>query len=185
MNKRALLLLVSMLSSSAFLAHAETVGEALAKCSETKNSLQRLVCYDRAEKALNRHSGIQAPMPSAVAISPSTTNASPRTNAPVTPRQSAPVARQETRPDSEFGLEHKIVSKDLADAFSGTVVSISKTIREQLILTFDNGAVWRQTSDDSIRIRKGQTVTIERGVLGAFYAKIDGVKKRMKVERVK
>ena len=46
MNKRALLLLVSVLPFSAFLAQAETVGEALAKCSETKNSLQRLVCYD-------------------------------------------------------------------------------------------------------------------------------------------
>ena len=50
MNKRALLLLVSVLPFSAFLAQAETVGEALAKCSETKNSLQRLVCYDRVEK---------------------------------------------------------------------------------------------------------------------------------------
>lgn len=177
MNKRALLLLVSVLPFSAFLAQAETVGEALAKCSETKNSLQRLVCYDRVEKQVNRLSGTQAGIP--VAIPSNTpTVASER-------RREAPVSQAPAPKDEQFGLEHKVKTETLADTFAGTVTKITKTARGKLILTFDNGTVWQQTIDTTLKVKEGETVLIERGVLGAFFLKKEGLNTRMKVKRVK
>ncbi|MCQ8847731.1 hypothetical protein NQT74_03995 [Alteromonas stellipolaris] len=176
MNKRALLLLVSVLPFSAFLAQAETVGEALAKCSETKNSLQRLVCYDRVEKQVNRLSGTQAGIP--VTPSNTPTVASER-------RREMPVNQAPAPKDEQFGLEHKVKTETLADTFAGTVTKITKTARGKLILTFDNGSVWQQTTDTTLKVKEGETVLIERGLLGAFYLKKEGLNKRMKVKRVK
>jgi len=177
MNKRALLLLVSVLPFSAFLAQAETVGEALAKCSETKNSLQRLVCYDRVEKQVNRLSGTQAGIPVATP-SNTPTVASER-------RREMPVSQAPAPKDEQFGLEHKVKTETLADTFAGTVTKTTKTARGKLILTFDNGSVWQQTTDTTLKVKEGETVLIERGLLGAFYLKKEGLNKRMKVKRVK
>ena len=128
MNKRALLLLVSMLSSSAFLAQAETVGEALAKCSETKNSLQRLVCYDRVEKQVNRLSGAQAGIPVAM---PNNTPAVASER-----RREVPVSQAPAPKDEQFGLEHKVKTETLADSFAGTITKLTKTTRGKFIITF-------------------------------------------------
>ncbi|MBQ4827709.1 hypothetical protein J8L84_00290 [Alteromonas sp. MMG017] len=177
MNKRALLLLVSMLSSSAFLAQAETVGEALAKCSETKNSLQRLVCYDRVEKQVNRLSGTQAGIPIAM---PNSTPAVASER-----RREAPVSQTPAPKDEQFGLEHKVKTETLADTFAGKITKIAKTARGKFVLTFNNGSVWQQTTDTTLKVKEGETVIIERGLLGAFYLKKEGINKRMKVKRVK
>ncbi|VEL95526.1 hypothetical protein ALT761_00480 [Alteromonas sp. 76-1] len=174
MNKRALLLLVSVLPFSAFLAQAETVGEALAKCSETKNSLQRLVCYDRVEKQVNRLSGTQAGIP--VAIPSNTpTVASER-------RREVPVSQAPAPKGEQFGLEH---TEKLADSFTGTINKITKTARGNLILTFNDGSVWQQTTSTELKLKEDETVMIQRGMMGAFYMKKEGHNKRMKVKRVK
>ena len=177
MRNRALVLLVSVLPFSAFLAQAETVGEALAKCSETKNSLQRLVCYDRVEKQVNRLSGAQAGIPVAM---PKASNA---------PAVSAERRRVETvsqaPKEKQFGLEHKVKTETLADTFAGKITKIAKTARGKFVLTFNNGSVWQQTTDTTLKVKEGETVIIERGLLGAFYLKKEGINKRMKVKRVK
>ena len=44
------------------------------------------------------------------------------------------------------------------------------------ILKLDDGAIWRQTDDNELLkpAHKGSTVEIRKGVLGAFFIKVDG-----------
>lgn len=50
-----------------------------------------------------------------------------------------------------------------------------------------NGMVWKQAEQDllGVRPREDQQVTIEPGFLSAWYLKIDGINKRLRVRRIK
>ena len=178
MKFRALFLLATTLPLAAFSGQAETINDALLKCKNTDNSLKRLVCYDRVVRDMNQYSGTQE------AIS-RTVNLPPRPPASVAPRavEDAPV--QARQPQTQFGLEHKASTENLDSSLVATVTALSKAARGEIIVTLDNGTVWKQTNDVDLKLSVGQTVVIERGILGAFYATVDGMKKRMKVKRVK
>ena len=47
--------------------------------------------------------------------------------------------------------------------------------------------VWKQAEQDllGVRPREDQQVTIEPGFLSAWYLKIDGINKRLRVRRIK
>ena len=69
---------------------------------------------------------------------------------------------------------------------SGTITDVSTSPRGDYIITLDSGMVWRQTSDDvNYKFRKGDTVLVERGALGAFYLKKSGASGRIGVRRIK
>jgi len=175
MKFRAFFLLAATFSMASFSVQAESVSDALAKCRNTENSLQRLVCYDRVAKDVTSYSGAEDNISRSLPIRP----AKPMAAAP------RPMAAQSEKPTVEFGREH-IRDKDrLDDSLSGVVTNLSETARGELVISFDNGTVWQQSNEMSLKLKVGQMVIIERGMLGAFYAKIEGVKKRMKVKRVK
>ena len=178
MKFRAFFLLATTLPLAAFSGQAETINEALLKCKNTENSLKRLVCYDHVVKDMNQYTGTQE------AIS-RTLNTKPRPPVASAPRveSAAPVQRSESQ--TEFGMEHKVVVENLADTMTATVTKISKTALGKIVVTFDNGTVWKQTNNVDLKLSVGQTVNIERGMLGAFYATVEGMNKRMKVKRVK
>lgn len=50
-----------------------------------------------------------------------------------------------------------------------------------------NGMIWKQSEQDllGVRPRENQQVTIEPGFLSAWYLKIDGINKRLRVRRIK
>lgn len=179
MKIRGLLVLVTALSSTAFSAQAETISDALLACGNTGNSLKRLVCYDDVVKNINNYTGTQEAISRTVALAP-------RANKNVESQQ--PVKAEPTPPrtsNSEFGLEHKVSLDDLPDSFAGVVSKVTKSPRGYIIITFDNGSIWQQSDDKDLKIKVGQEIMIERGMLGAFYAQKEGVNKRMKVKRVK
>lgn len=159
---------------------AETIGNALKQCSEQQNSLQRLVCYDRVVKDINQYSGLEEaiqrgyPVPSSKAE-----NRSP------VPAPRAPVAQADSpQSGTEFGLEHKKSVNEDMDSLSAGITKVEKTLRGKYIITLENGTVWQQTDDDLLKLEEGQTVTIERGMLGAFYLTRSDVNRQMKVKRV-
>lgn len=179
MKYKTLLTLSSLMLLPVSAVHAETIGDALAKCSKEGNSLQRLVCYDRVVKDINQYSGLEEsirrgyPVPAANAATPAT---------PAKPAMpSAPAAKAE----NEFGLEHKQPIGDDVDSMSGAISSLDRTLRGKYVITLDNGTVWEQTDSDKLKLKDGETVTIERGILGAFYLTRSDVDRRMKVKRIK
>jgi hypothetical protein len=182
MKTRALSLITMLCAFSAFSANAETVGEALQKCRNTENSLKRLVCYDRVAKSLDQYDGaneqVGALKPFPVARPQ---GAAPSQQAvPPTATQSAPQSAA-----SEFGLENRKKPTNQLEAVSLTITDISKSLRGKYVVTFSDGSVWQQTDENYVKIEVGQTVTIDRGFLGAFFLGVEGVSKRMKVKRLK
>lgn len=175
MKTRALSLITMLCAFGAFSAQAETVGEALQKCRSTDNSLKRLVCYDRLAKSLDQFDGANElvgtvqPLP---AIRQQGVAQAPQTNTPADPA-------------SEFGLENKKKPTSQLSEVSLTITDISKSLRGKYVVTFSDGSVWQQTDDTYLNIEVGQTVTIDRGFLGAFFMGVEGVNKRIKVKRLK
>lgn len=176
---------------SAMTAHAETIGVALKQCSEESNSLQRLVCYDNVVKSINQYSGLDTSVqpretvqPS-VAAAPSATSKSqtavtlPATVPPTTNTQNSPVLS----PEQEFGLEAKTPAEEIDKIYS-VVAKVEKGRYDRYVITLENGGVWRQTGNDRLKVKVGQRIYIERGVLNAFYLSRDDLNRRMKVKRV-
>ena len=163
-------------------ANAETIENALSKCSEQSNSLQRLVCYDRVVKDIEQYSGLEGSVTRAPAM-PKATADSPQSSAPATSLQRPP-QKQAQQGSTRFGMEHTEKSNTEADTMTAVISSLSTTVFDKYVLTLDNGTVWQQTDSQIIRLKPDQQITIERGLLGAFYLAPAGLNKRMKVKRV-
>ncbi len=192
MKATATTLLLGIVSSLAFSVHAETVTQALEKCRGVDNSLQRLVCYDRVAKNVNQYAGGQESISAVPRPQLAPANAPEATMPPLPakpPVASAPPAKPKVdtqgQQDIAFGMEQKRVREQKEASMTATVTTLSSNVRGNLIVTFDNGTVWQQSDDTDLNLKEGQKVTVERGMFGAFYAKVEGMKRKMKVKRIK
>lgn len=180
MKSYAVPLLTALFAIGAFSAQAETVSEALQKCRNTDNSLKRLVCYDNVAKVMNQYEGADAQLSQMAGLAPRYNNAQP------TQRTMPAVGITNAQnPQNEFGLEHKRDVSEAASEVALTIKNISENVRGKKVLTFADGTVWQQTDETYLKIEEGQVVSIERGLLGAFFLSVEGLNKRMKVKRIK
>lgn len=157
---------------------AETLAEAMEKCRLVSNSLKRLVCYDQLAQRANTLEDSDLvelynnrPVYREVQV-------------PVDGQRPAP-AHQAKDPESSFGLELEIQreAKKEVSEITAVVGKVEESPRGKLIITLADGQVWRQTDGESLKIKAGQTVTISRGMLGAFYLKKQGSNSRIRVKR--
>lgn len=157
---------------------AETLSEALVKCSEQSNSLKRLVCYDRITKNMKQYKGLQQDITQSLpAPAPVTSVATPP------PPPQPPAATKQLTMEQTFGNENK-ASEERLDKIVAGVSEVSKDARKRLIITLDNGQIWRQAEGSGISVKAGQTVYVERGALGSFHMSKDGINRRMRVKRI-
>jgi hypothetical protein len=103
---------------------------------------------------------------------------------------------QQTTPD-KFGAERVAAPPptpgeppppEAIDHITAKVTDFSYTPFGKFIIFLDNGQVWRQVEGDSDKAdfdRSGDTVTIERAMLGSYGLKINDSSKIYKVKRVK
>ena len=70
---------------------------------------------------------------------------------------------------------------------TSTIVGSFQGWRGDTEFELANGMVWKQAEQDllGVRPREDQQVTIEPGFLSAWYLKIDGINKRLRVRRIK
>ena len=178
MKTRLLSLATLLCAFSAFNAHAESIGDVMETCRNTDNSLKRLMCYDRVAKSLDQYDGVNAQVSQVQAYKEANRNQ-------VSPRPGATPERAATQPKSEFGLEHKRDLTKEASEIAVSIDSLKKNLRDKYVITFSDGSVWQQTDDTYMKLKEGQPVAVERGLLGAFFLSVEGLNKRMKVKRVK
>ena len=69
------------------------------------------------------------------------------------------------------------------DSLSGTVSRLQQSGYDKVVITLDNGQVWRQVDASSLRLRVGDSVEIERGAIGSFMLQKKGSKRSMRVTR--
>lgn len=178
MKIRLLSLATLLCAFGAMNAQAESIGDAMEKCRNTDNSLKRLMCFDKVAKSLNQYDGVNAE------IGQLQTYRGAANNSKATSPAAKP-SRLTSQPENEFGLEHK---RDLTKEASEILVSIKslkKSLRDKYVISFSDGSVWQQTDDTYMKLKEGQPVAVERGLLGAFFLSVEGLNKRMKVKRVK
>lgn len=148
--------LLILLCSSPLLHAQSTLASQLEQCRTEQNALKRLVCYDEIN---TRTAGSPAP-------------------------QAAERARAVTNPpEDNFGKEHRQVAADPVDQLYATVSDISFSPRKELIITLDNGQIWRQSGSGQFPLQTGERIYIKRGLLGAFYLGKDGSNRTLKVVR--
>ena len=183
MKKRAVSLIALICALGASSVQAETVAQAIEKCRNTDNSLKRLVCYDNVAKSLRQYEGADSELSQLPALTAS------RPAAPSSPRAvSSNEIKQEDGTNSaekRFGIENRIDPSNRIDSLTVSIVDISEDQRGKQIIEFNDGSIWKQADRNTLKLKKGQMVTIERGMLGAFFLGKEGVNKRMKVKRLK
>lgn len=165
---------------------AEPLNAGLSRCAAIGDDALRLACFDQLAGALQP----QAVVPAAVAAAPAAAVAAPVAPAvpavPATTVEPAPVAAA-ADPVAEFGLENRPKPQtevERQDEIQARVVERKKDPYGKWILTLDNGQVWQQSESATFSFASDQVV-IERGMLGAFYLKVDGQSRRLKVKRLK
>lgn len=171
------------------------ISEDLMVCSQKKDSLVRLLCYDEIAKSLNSDQA-------KVANHTSSKNNN-RDGVDATARQVAATGSQTTAkisPTTEqittdlqqvekFGSEN-ITSKPSAQSEQLTEViftikSVEKSIRGKWNIVFDNDQKWKQTGSDKIKLTVGDQVEVSKGALGSYRLKKVGSKRTIRVKRSK
>jgi hypothetical protein len=108
------------------------------------------------------------------AVSPSPT---PGTVPPVT----SPSASAPDSPEDRFGANAKTKRNQgpqpvELDKLDGRIVAVSYRPRGESVVTLENGQIWEEAEVEShLPLRPGESITIRRGVLGAFYLSSDKV----------
>jgi hypothetical protein len=68
---------------------------------------------------------------------------------------------------------------------TGRIAGVTLKGREEMRLTLENGQVWDQAEPEAhLLLARGDTVTIRRGLLGAFYLSSDKVR-GLRVKRLR
>lgn len=171
-----------LLCAAASESQAESISDALKDCGRQQNSLKRLVCYDKVVQNLDRYSGLDELM-NVPAPLPAQAGSQAPSRTPYKPQPRVESAQPST-PSSDFGMENRR-DAEAVDKIYGNITELKKGPRKRYILTLDNGQVWKQTDNETLSLKVGQTVYVERGVLGAFYMSKDSVNRKIRVKRSK
>lgn len=176
------------LAAGAALAAAQSPPAALQACTRISQDSERLACFDREVAALSGHAAAGAPVastpgkapaggaaanPAAVAPAP-TPAADAHTGgagagtaaAPLTPEQKLGLSGEGVRTlEARQGIKTEKVK-----GLTAHITSVSRNASGRLVLTLDNGQVWRQAeSRSTFEAGPGDVATISPGVLGSFF----------------
>lgn len=82
-----------------------------------------------------------------------------------------------------FGLKKPDPVDEIQEMVS-TVQTVATDKRKKSVITLANGQQWQQIDQGYIRIKIGDRCTIERGAIGSFFLRVDGITKKIRVRRV-
>lgn len=170
---------ILLLALPAATAIADSLQDELRVCRSLTDDQARLICYDAAVDR-SRKSSAGRPAPARAEPAPVAATAA----------GSAAAVNQIDREDL-FGKSGDEVQREVEaaagaeqmDSLSATVTKLQKYTYDKVLITLDNGQVWKQVDSSSLRLRVGDAVDIERASLGSFMLKKKGSKRSMRVSR--
>ncbi|MEJ0039757.1 MAG: hypothetical protein WDO68_27570 [Gammaproteobacteria bacterium] len=161
--------LATLAVSAAF---AQSLPPSVAACASEKDSLARLVCFDREVAKFTQPSARVAPTPAVPAV------VSPPAATGVTAQ---PTAESPTADD--FGVAGKLAQKRAAAKESvapsvkelrATVTKLSAKPYGEVVMELDNGQVWEENEKkSSFVIKAGEVVVIKPAKFGSFMLTTD------------
>jgi len=193
-------------------ARAQPPLDEIAACAEIAEDEERLACYDAVAAELTGEGG-EAPGAAAKRGAEANRRSAPRAagradtpepgkrgggEAPgkrgseqthgerAASKEGADKTEKAETEDDRFGLPPEgDEEEEDDDTRRMTVAETQETRRlDRLVLTMENGQVWRQTEDQSLPpVEPGMEVTIEEGIFGGFSLSVSG--RTIRVERVR
>lgn len=165
---RRLAVAIVLACTGASLQAAGGVPESLRKCAGIADASERLQCYDRAMASLG------APVVSGAAVVPSAAVAA------------APVLT----PEEKFGARGEVKAKQQPKAEEPTLERLTATVKAlrrgpngELVVTLENGQVWRQLSAQPMMIKVGESVSIRPMTFNSFWM-VDASGRGSRVKRI-
>ena len=166
MRNAGLWLAVASLMGTASVFAADAQVEAGRQCAQVKDSLQRLVCYDRVFLA-----GEAAAPAAPAAVAPRVV----QVPAPVVTAAPAAVPVPVPAPAAAPSLGEERVQRKSKEkptepsSLEATVTALKETRPAVFRLSLDNGQVWQQMDMSSVfQVAVGDTVRIEKGTMGGY-----------------
>jgi hypothetical protein len=152
---------------------ADAQVEAGRQCAQVRDSLQRLVCYDRIFQAGDSAAPAAAPRAATPVPAPAPARAPVAASAPVVaaPVVAAPVLAPSLGDEI---VQRKAKDKDKAKpaeptSLEATITALKETRPDVVRLTLDNGQVWQQMDMSSVfQVTVGDTVRVEKGTMGGY-----------------
>lgn len=89
------------------------------------------------------------------------------------------------RAEENFGREQERIAEEAPDSIKAKVDRIQEAAYGKLVITLDNGQVWRQNDSTRVTWDQGDTVMVERALFGSFMMKKMGGARSMRVKRLK
>jgi hypothetical protein len=136
-------------------------------CSLVSESQARLSCYDALTNINTSSMAIVVPSKTVSTEKP-------------------PISAEEV---DDFAKSHVQKSEEEQaneiNSITLTISKLSKTVRGQWKLSFENGQQWQQKDAAKLRLKEGIKVILTKGALGAVYLQKEHSNKRIKVKRVK
>lgn len=157
---------------------AQETDDPVLDCRSLPSAEERLKCYDDAVDDRSTPSE----EPAAAEEAPAAENTSPPAPAA---SSTAAAAAAVASAEADFGLPPGANSQPVADQIEASITELSRTASGKFAIELDNGQLWRQTDNSSMRVKEGEVVIIKRGSLGSFKLTKDGTKRSMKVKRVR
>lgn len=167
-------LALALLPAMAFAADPQL--EAARQCTQLKDSLQRLVCYDKA--LADGSLPAAAPAPAAVQAQrpPRTAPQSPAPAAPAAVTAAPAVAAAPALGDDSVKRSRKdgAVATEPAN-LDAKVTAARETRKDTYRVSLDNGQIWQQMDMSALfHVAVGDTVRIEKGALGGYRMALTG-----------
>lgn len=189
---------ITLLSLVSVTALADKEAEALKKCSQITDRLDRLICYDNlaqksnADKKTEKAVTKPAVKPEANVVKENAAKApkvAPKKivvkSEEKTPAVEPTTEQTKAKQTREFGIKEKKKEEELVTKVFYTVEKLKKDPYGRYKIYFSNKQEWKQAESGYYRLKTGDRVSIEKGSLGSFWLGQENKKKRIKVKRVK
>jgi hypothetical protein len=168
----------------------DKVADEMLLCMQLRDDAERLACFDRLSRrsaeALERGRRLGAP------ATPESGRAGERAPGEgaaraAEARPDAPERRAEPAdPAARFGFASSRAERaEQPDSIRSRVPGLFLGWTGETVFRLENGQVWRQTEPGSFGVRlQDPEVEISRGWLGGYFLSVEGLNRRVRVERV-
>ncbi|WP_444914271.1 hypothetical protein ACJJI3_01170 [Microbulbifer sp. ZKSA004] len=85
----------------------------------------------------------------------------------------------------DFGREQKLASEEAPEKIDAKITAIQMGAYNKRFITLDNGQVWKQNDSSRVFWNVGDSVIVERALLGSFFMKPADGSRKLRVKRIK
>ena len=174
------ILVVALPGATAF---ADALRDELSVCRDLTDDDARLICYDAAVDRSRRSAAsgprsAPAPVPAQAAAAAA--------SAPAASSAASSLSQEDLFGKSGDEVERTVqeaTGNQPIDSLTATITKLQQYSYDKVLITLDNGQVWKQVDASNLRLRVGDAIEIERASLGSFMLKKQGSKRTMRVSR--